>query len=194
MIVKTGDVADMFGLTPQTIRDWVKRPELSDLFSLSARPVNGKHADFTEDDVSVVNSIWYMTQEGNHDWRSIGENLRSGWRHPQLPERAAFVAASTAPSVMLAARTLNAEKQSESSLAIIRQKDDQIDLLNQRLMELEAQKDEQIRQIMDKHAAEKEALLREMTRIERERAAEIARVTAERDILLRLAQNKPPVE
>lgn len=192
--MRTGDIADMFGLTSQTIRDWVKRDELRDLFSPSAQAGKGKQAEFTEEDVTVLNSIFFMTSSGNHDWRSIAENLRSGWRHPQLPERAAFVAASTAPAVMLAARTLNAEKQNDNSLTIIRKKDEQIDLLNHRLMELEAEKDEQIRQLMDKHAAEKESLLREMTRIERERAAEIARVTAERDILLRLSQNRPPVE
>lgn len=88
--IRIGDVASMLNVSGQTIRNWLKNDELKGLFSDGASPLPGKQHEFTVEDVQLLNSIYSITNTGNYDWRSIAENLKSGWRERQLPTRAAM--------------------------------------------------------------------------------------------------------
>jgi hypothetical protein len=174
--MKIGKVADLFGVTTETIRNWVKNPELREFFSVTAKGEGGsKFSDFSEDDVIVLTSIYTMTKGGNYDWRSIAENLRSGWRESRLPERAAAVAVENNAAMQLASRALVAESRLKEALSKIDIDSALIIKLNDRIMALEQEKSITVEKFM----REKETLLREKAEIERELAVKIAELKTE---------------
>jgi DNA-binding transcriptional MerR regulator len=111
--IRIGEVADMFGITTQTIRNWLKNDELKGLFSEGANALHGKQHEFTPEDVQLLNSIHSITNTGNYDWRSIAENLKSGWRESHLPMRAAMVDFDSQSALGLAVRLAKAEADLE---------------------------------------------------------------------------------
>lgn len=129
--IRIGEVADMFGITTQTIRNWLKNEDLKPLFSPGATPPPGQQAEFTKEDVELLNSIWSITSSGNHDWRSIAENLKSGWREPYLPQRAAIAGVDSNAALQLATKLARAEQALEDERRITR-------LLEQRVEEFKA--------------------------------------------------------
>jgi len=109
--VKIGEVADQLGVTTQTIRNWVKRPALSSLFSPGAIGVPGNPADFTESDFILLNSVRVLMDREKGAWDKVEAQLVEGWRETLLPERAAAVAVSNNSAMQLAARAQSAEDQ-----------------------------------------------------------------------------------
>jgi DNA-binding transcriptional MerR regulator len=126
---RIGEVADMFGISGQTIRNWLKNDELKGLFSPGATPPPGRQAEFTSEDIQLINSIWSITSSGNHDWRSIAENLKSGWREAYLPSRAAFTSSAPDSTLQLAAKLARAEADLDAERRITRILEEQVENL-----------------------------------------------------------------
>ncbi|MEO8391504.1 MAG: MerR family transcriptional regulator, partial [Chloroflexota bacterium] len=111
IIVKIGEVADQLGVTTQTLRNWVKRPALSPLFSPGANGVPGNPADFTESDFILLNSVRVLMDRDKGAWDKVEALLVDGWRETLLPERAAVVAVNNNAAMQLAARAQSADDQ-----------------------------------------------------------------------------------
>ena len=139
--LRVGEVADMFGITTQTIRNWIKLYGLGEFFSDGAKSTRHKQAFFSADDIRVVNTINVLTANGNRDWALVAEVLRSGKREELLPERAAVVAASTTPAVQLAMRAGSAEDRLAMALEALND-------AQERLYEVEHTKNEEIKALM----------------------------------------------
>ena len=90
----------IFGVSTQTLRDWVDRKELTVFFSPKARGRPGRPAVFDEQDFGVVCSISSLRGQGR-DWQQIADTLQTGWRETVLPETAAAVAAQTNAGMQL---------------------------------------------------------------------------------------------
>lgn len=135
--IRIGEVADMFGISTQTIRNWLKNDELKGLFSDGANPLPGKQHEFTPDDVQLLNSIYSITNTGNYDWRSIAENLRSGWRESHLPTRAAIVDVDSQSALGLVTRLAKAEADLEFERREKQRLEEQVDWWKQRANESE---------------------------------------------------------
>lgn len=87
---KVKQVAAIFNVTPQTVRNWVSHPLLSEFFSPEARRDDDRaYALFYANDIDVCNSIHTMLKQ-KASWSQIAAALRSGWRDTDLPARAAF--------------------------------------------------------------------------------------------------------
>lgn len=151
-------MADIFGVSRETIRNWVNNEHLSKFFSEDARAEKRTQADFSENDMYVLNSIHSMVTEGNRDWRAIAENLASGWRETSLPERAASVTALHAPAMQLAARAFAAETRAVDAKEEVSETRRIVLQLTERLLGLEGKNSE----LLERHMKEKEILLREM--------------------------------
>ena len=124
--VRIGDVANMLHISGQTIRNWLKKEELKGLFSEGANPLHGKQHEFTPEDVQLINSIYSITNTGNYDWRSIAENLRSGWRERQLPTRAVLDDVSPASSLGLAIELATTKADLEAERRITKILEEQV--------------------------------------------------------------------
>ena len=109
--MKIGEVADQLGVTTQTVRNWVKRPALSPLFSAGANGAPGNPADFNESDFILLNSIRVLMDREKGAWDTVESQLVDGWRETLLPERAAVVAANSVGAMQLAARAQSADDQ-----------------------------------------------------------------------------------
>lgn len=106
--LQTGAISDQFGITPQTLRNWVRR--YSEFFTPQAKGKPGRPAVFNESDQAVVLSIYTMLDDGA-DWDAIGDKLRTGWREEIMPERAAVIASDTNSAVQLATRAMVSERE-----------------------------------------------------------------------------------
>lgn len=172
-----GVVAKSFGITTQGMRDRVKQPDITEFFSSRAKGKPGRPAIFDDKDFAVAVTVDRLLSLGR-DWSEIADQLRSGYREQALPEDAAYVAAATDPSIMLAGRAISAEKDVQTAYASLAQRDALLIQMQNRLIQLEQEKTEIVErmshereQAVGKVVAEKEELLREITRIERERAS-----------------------
>lgn len=134
---RIGDVAAMLGVSGQTIRNWLKNDELKGLFSEGANPLPGKQHEFTPDDVQLLNSIYSITNTGNYDWRSIAENLKSGWRESHLPTRAAIVDVDPQAALGLATRLAKTEADLEFERRENKRLEEQVEWWKQRASENE---------------------------------------------------------
>ena len=133
--VRIGDVAKMLGISGQTIRNWLKNDELKGLFSEGAMPLHGKQHEFTPEDVQLINSIYSITNTGNYDWRSIAENLRSGWRERNLPTRAVLDDVSSESALGLAIELATTKADLEAERRVTRILEEQIKELRARAAE-----------------------------------------------------------
>lgn len=142
--MKIGEVADQLGVTTQTIRNWVKRPTLSPLFSGGATGAPGSPADFNESDFLILNSIRALMEREKGVWENVESQIVGGWREPLLPERAAAVAVNSHAAIQLASRAQSAE--------------DQRDEMTTRITALQKRLDSE----QDRHRADVERLAREI--------------------------------
>lgn len=86
----SGEVADMLGVKPQTIRNWVNNPILNEFFSPAARDKTRTRADFTQHDLYILNTINTLSRRGTA-WTVIAEQLHADALVTELPNRAAIV-------------------------------------------------------------------------------------------------------
>ena len=85
MALKVGAVALAFNVTPQTVRNWVNHPELSEFFSSRARRDDGQgQAEFLAQDLEVCNSIKVLLRQ-KKTFDEVAEALRAGWRDTDMP-------------------------------------------------------------------------------------------------------------
>lgn len=107
--IKIGKVADLFGINPQTIRNWVEDERFQNFFSKSAQSNTDKRALFTESDIIAINTIWSLSRGRKHTLDQISIMMRGGHRETIAPERAAIVSTQTNSAMQLAGRAMSAE-------------------------------------------------------------------------------------
>lgn len=151
--VRIGEVADTFGISTQTIRNWLKHDELKGLLSPGATPRSGQQAEFTPEDVQVINSIWSLTTSGNHDWRSIAENLKSGWREGYLPARAAIVGIETNSAVGLAVQLASTTEQLNAERKISQMLKERVEEYKQQLEKSDTEREEYMKKLIKAEVA-----------------------------------------
>ena len=135
--MKTGKVAQLLGgLDPQTVNNWVSRPEFESYFSPRARKVGVAQRDFDERDRVVLNTIRELRQADPHiSWEEIASRLASGYRCRQWPTSAAVVEGAVPLEMMTTSALAIAER--DRALAQLKDLQDQIDELKQALLEAE---------------------------------------------------------
>lgn len=173
----SGEVAVLFGVTPQTIRNWINRPELSVFFSESVRHVDRPRAqsEFIAEDIELCNSIQTMlTQKAN--WDVIAEQLHSGWRDTNMPARLAIMEndPNKLTDLELVAKLAIANEQSIADQSTIEKRDAEIARLELKITNIE-------------YAArrEKDELLERIAQLREDRARDDAR----KDTLLELYES-----
>jgi predicted transcriptional regulator len=148
-LLKTSEVAAIFDVTPQTIRNWLKHPALAIFFSPSAHRAGGEpQAAFTTNDLYVFNTIWKMNPDET-PWEDISRRLQEGDLDRELPDNAALTPLpQDVPSqAELVTRLAVTSTELDREITRSRAKDDeikklrdQIDALNNRIIELERDK------------------------------------------------------
>ena len=102
--MKTGKVAQLFGVDQNTVVDWTNR--YTEFFSLSARGVDESgqkrsQRDYLMNDLIVLNTI--QTERANasdkSDWELIRAQLASGFRNSSLPPEATTISGESAIAV-----------------------------------------------------------------------------------------------
>ena len=83
-----GKAARAIGVDRNTLRNWVERPELQNLFSASTREPNSRQ--FDEHDLFVANTINRL-REQRMEWADIASEIRAGHLDTNLSPAAAEV-------------------------------------------------------------------------------------------------------
>lgn len=163
-MMRTGKAAKLFGVSPETIKNWIDHTFLCEFFSETAKEDasnKAKQRHLTDSDLLVLNTI-RVEREKYPDtavlWQSIADVLRSGTRHLEFPLEAANVDTGLTAANHLR-QTLTTTFQRDNAFSIIAEKDREIARLNDKIIEVEANA-----------SAEKEKLLREMAALESEKS------------------------
>jgi len=147
----TGDIQKMFGVSPQTVRNWTK--EFKTFLSDGASPIrSGYTRSFTADDLRVFALVVEMTHIGA-TYNEVRDALKEGRRGdlPEVPEEESDLTALLSPQEI--ARTLSLMKERDEAIGrieqllverendkkIIDEKDKDINRLNREIGRLEAQ-------------------------------------------------------
>lgn len=135
--MKTGKVAQLLGgLDPQTVNNWVSRPEFDAYFSAAARKIGVAQRDFDERDRVILNTIRELRQTDSHiSWEEIAARLASGYRCRQWPTSAAVVDGAAPLEMMTTSAMAIAER--DQALAQLKSLNDEIEALKQSLAEAE---------------------------------------------------------
>jgi hypothetical protein len=151
--MKTGKAGDLLGVDGKTLKNWIDMGEFTKFFSDSAMGKHGRpQRDLTESDLLVLNTIRVQRTSGNTNWQAIVELLETGYRDTDLPAAAMTVDTGAAP-LQQYLKALGTAAEKDAALALIRQKDAEIERLVLQVEKLEKEKIEI-----------KEALLRELER------------------------------
>jgi hypothetical protein len=164
---KTGKVADAFGVSRRTITNWCDQPEIAEFLSDGAKGVGLIQREVTETDLIILNTVRALRAESIHDWSEIALRLRAGYRELVFPATAANVDLGLAPIEAYSRMAITVAELTNARTALA-EKDKEIARLNTALIELEREKD-----------AEKEKLLRELAKVESEKANLIGRLENE---------------
>lgn len=135
--MKTGKVAQLLGgLDPQTVNNWVSRPEFEAYFSPTARKIGVAQRDFDERDRVILNTIRELRQADSHiSWEEIEARLASGYRCRQWPTSAAVVDGAAPLEMMTTSALAIAER--DRALAQLQSLNEEIEALKQELAEAE---------------------------------------------------------
>lgn len=76
----TSDVQRLFGITPQTARDYARDPRLEMYFSALAKPSKGGTRRFTEEDMRVISYIVEQRDQFGRSLDEIADSLAAGSR------------------------------------------------------------------------------------------------------------------
>lgn len=170
-------VKDMFGISPQTIRNWIGLYGLGEFFSSNAKPEGNRHARFTWDDILIFNTIDHLTSPNDHDWGMVADKLRSGFREAKLPERAAIVAVESTPATTMYGEAVSAQDRLALVLDRMEKQDRLISELQDKLIVSE-----------QNHTRDVERLMRELS------AAKEGKMAAETELRLIKSGWRPPSE
>lgn len=136
---KVKEVAAIFNVTPQTVRNWVSHPLLCEFFSPEARRDDDRaYALFYANDIEVCNSIHTLLKQ-KLSWGSIAAQLRAGWRDTDLPARAALLdkPVENATHVETVARLAVSTDREGKAIETISQLESEIKTLNKQIHDLE---------------------------------------------------------
>lgn len=169
MAMKTGEVALAFGVTAQTVRNWVNNYGLQDFFSEQAQRKDERvQAEYLADDLEVFKSIQTLVRR-HYKWDEIKSELASGWRDTDMPSRLLVVDEhhETASSFQLMNELAVVKSQNTNALDIIKEKDGQIADLRKQIEDL-LQRVEQLN--------------KQVFSLESDRSAAVAKLAAEREL------------
>jgi DNA-binding transcriptional MerR regulator len=181
--MKTGKVAQILDLDPQTVKNWVALDMLAEFFSDGAKGKGQMQREFTDGDLSVLNTIRTLRISGNNNWHSIAETLRAGHRDTTLPAGGITVNTGETP-IDLVKKSMATTVERDNAIAHVKKLEDQLDEYEKRLAEAEREKD----RIRDE-------LTEQIMKLREEKAAELARAQTELELWrsgrLKPSKNKP---
>lgn len=170
--LKPGRVAKALDIDPKTVTNWIDDPHFKEFFSPEARGEGVMQRVINDEDFKILNSIRTMKTSGNSDHRAIAENLRSGWREGKLPMSAATVDLGRS-ALHETAKTAITAAERDKALQQIRENQEEIRRLYQRIIELERENGE----LTGKMSSIEE-------RVRAESKAELAELRTKLDLLL----------
>lgn len=201
--MKTGKVAGMLGVDIQTIKNWIKRPELQEFFSDGARGDTDKmQRDISEADLLVLNSIHTFRKAGQ-EWSDIVAYLGTGARINSLPTQALTVDTGLT-TVAQVERSLTIVQERDRALSKVNELEREIGELNTKVIQLERdkeaqriqlerEKEEQRTRLEREKSEEKDRLLERIAQLREEKATELARLQIENE-MWRDGRLKSPTE
>lgn len=104
--MKTGKVAKIFGVDPNTITDWTNR--YGEFFSFDAQGRDRTQRDYHPEDLIVINTIKNLRSR-NTDWENIAARLAAGDREATLPPEAMSIQGDTAITIYAQLKSLEVQ-------------------------------------------------------------------------------------
>jgi DNA-binding transcriptional MerR regulator len=154
--MKSGKLGQLMNKDPDTLINWTKRSELRKFFSESATVLRGQR-EFNESDVSVINTIRALLQDG-FTFEQIAQRLEAGERVLEFPPGAAGVEGIT-PVEVYGAGIAKAEQLRAAEIRI-HELEDKIDELQEKRMQEKADLYIKIGELQRELQMYKEALAR----------------------------------
>ncbi len=123
--MKTGKVAKLFGVDPNTVMDWTGR--YSEFFTPEAKGEVHSQREYQPEDLIVLNTI-RTARKQNAPWEKIRADLDAGERETTLPIEAATLEGDSALTLYSELRTTqlelrNAKEENERLRAALSEKD-----------------------------------------------------------------------
>ena len=123
--MKTGKVAKIFGVDPNTIMDWTSR--YSEYFTAESKGEVHNQREYQPEDLIVLNTI-RTARKQNAPWEKIRADLEAGERETALPIEAATLEGDSALTLYSELRTIqlelrNAKEENERPRAALSEKD-----------------------------------------------------------------------
>jgi DNA-binding transcriptional MerR regulator len=150
----TGKVAKQLRIDRDTVKNWIRRAELSDLFSPSARGDESElQRRLTESDLFVLNTIRILRAQ-NREWSEIADTIRAGHISRELPFEAAVDLGATTRAQIEHALTTTSER--DTALAKVSDLETEIRQLRDTLDRERKASDQKLRELENKlHELEK---------------------------------------
>jgi len=104
--VKTGKVAKLFGVDPNTIMDWTSRYD--EFFTPESKGEVHSQREYQPEDLIVLNTI-RIARKQNSPWEKIRADLEAGERETTLPPEAATLEGESALTLYTELRTIQLE-------------------------------------------------------------------------------------
>lgn len=137
--MKTGKVAALLGLDPNTVKNWITR--LPEFFTPAARGEGTLQRDIDHSDLLALNTIRALRDEGELDWNKIRDVLRTSEREQSLPFSGASVDTGET-AIAQVERMLSTTVNLENALNRVDDLEGEIGKLRQQLDESTAQRRE----------------------------------------------------
>jgi len=123
--VKTGKVAKLFGVDPNTIMDWTSR--YAEFFTSESKGEVHSQREYQPEDLIVLNTI-RTARKQNAPWEKIRADLEAGERETSLPVEAVTLEGDSALTLYSELRTTqlelrNAKEENERLRAALGDKD-----------------------------------------------------------------------
>lgn len=124
-MMKSGKVAKLFGVDPNTIMDWTSR--YAEYFTPEAKGEVGSQREYQPEDLIVLNTIRNARKQ-NAPWEKIRADLEAGERETTLPPEAMSLEGDSALTLYSELRTTqlelrNAREENERLRAALSDKD-----------------------------------------------------------------------
>lgn len=151
--MKTGKAAQLFGVDPKTILNWLAMPQLASFFSEGSQLKPGRtQRDLSEGDILILNTIHALRTSGVFSWDEIAQRLHNGELVTTLPANILTVDTGGAPIYQYANMLAVTVERDRALVEIAQLKADLVNreqMLEQLRLERDAQKEQLLREMSD---------------------------------------------
>lgn len=161
--MRTGQLAQLLGVTRGTINTWVHKKEVKRFFSLEAIADGAHQAIYNQSDVDILATIYHLRNTDKIiDWEEIAKQLDTGERHEQVPVSAVSMDRRTV--------TLREAEVSAKYLATVSERDSALQRVGELSEEITRLRQE-VSKSQSAHREDVERLMREIAKLNRELGA-----------------------